>query len=211
MSTTVTELARLTIKDGLRESHKATLEQSLARAKKGMEDFTGQKFYMYQEVENPNHIYIIGEWASLEQHMKDWIPSEQNQALLQGLGPLVEVDFLFHLDQRLGLIPPSQSAPMLGCVKHVMESAKRPDFERTFINCKNHLEAFTLGPVGAGWRIEKESDREEFVLFSPWKDVAEHLAFGKTKDFQEYSKIKDYIMIDATQIVHIVLMELPLA
>jgi hypothetical protein len=170
-STGVTEFSRLKIKDGLNEQDKAVVEHGLARAKKGMENFTGQKFYIFQEIENPNHVYILGEWASLEQHMDEWIPSEENQSLLKELGLFVEVDLFFHLDGRMGEVPPNTPAPILSCGRHVMESSQRPGFENTFNKRKGCLEAHTLGPVGAGWRIEKETDREELVLFCPWKCV----------------------------------------
>ena len=170
-STGVTEFSRLTIKDGALEQHREAINQGLARAKKGMEDFTGNEFCLFEEVENPNHVYIVGEWASLEQHMDQWIPSVENQGLLKALGPFFEVDYLFHLDQRLGRIPPGTPAPILSCGRHVMESVKRHDFENTFTKRKSCLEAHTLGSVGAGWRVEKEEGREEFVLFCPWEYV----------------------------------------
>lgn len=175
-STGVTEFSRLRIKDGLRKQHKEAINQGLADAKKGMEDFTGNEFYIFEELENPDHVYIVGEWASLEQHMNEWIPSQKNQDLLKGLGPFIEIDFFFHLNHRAGMIPPDTAAPILSCGRHVMESAKRSAFENTFVKRKGCLEAHTLGPVSAGWRIEKEDGREEFVLFSPWKYV--HLLFS---------------------------------
>lgn len=170
-STGVTEFSRLKIKDGINEQEIAALEHGLARAKKGMENFTGQKFYIFKEIENLNHIYILGGWASLEQHMDEWIPSEENQDLLKELGPFVKVDLFFHLDGHIGEIPPNTPAPILSCGRHVMESSQRPGFENTFEKRRGCLEAHTLGPAGAGWRIEKQADREELVLFCPWKYV----------------------------------------
>ncbi|KAK3203730.1 hypothetical protein GRF29_106g464372 [Pseudopithomyces chartarum] len=209
-STGVTEFSRLKIKDGINEQEIAALEHGLARAKKGMENFTGQKFYIFKEIENLNHIYILGGWASLEQHMDEWIPSEENQDLLKELGPFVKVDLFFHLDGHIGEIPPNTPAPILSCGRHVMESSQRPGFENTFEKRRGCLEAHTLGPAGAGWRIEKQADREELVLFCPWKDVSQHVAFGKTKDFQDYSEIRNHIVLSATEIVHLSLMELPI-
>jgi hypothetical protein len=35
------------------------------------------------------------------------------------------------------------------------------------------------------------------------------VAFAKTKEFQEYAEIRDYLVLDATEIRHVALMELP--
>ncbi|KAL1607839.1 hypothetical protein SLS60_002777 [Paraconiothyrium brasiliense] len=205
----VTELSRLTLKDGLGEDQKNVVTWALARAKKLMEDFTGHDFHLYQETENPNHIYIVGQWESVEQHMNVWIPSEPNQGLLKDLVSFLEVDYLFHIDVSFGSIPPSEQAPMFSVGRHVMESEKRSAFESTFNKRRSGVEAYALGPSSGGWRIEKEHGREEFVLFVPWKDVDQHMAFAKTKQFQEYAEIRDHILLDATEIRHAALMELP--
>jgi heme-degrading monooxygenase HmoA len=168
----VTEFSRLTFKRGLSEDKQASARQGLSRAKQLMETFTGHDFYILQEIEDPNHIYIVGQWASVEHHMNTWIPSEANQGLLKDLGSLVEVDFLFHIDVSVGSIPPSKEAPIFSIGKHVMDSGKRPGFEDTFNSRRSSLEAHAQGSISGGWRIEKEPGREEFVLFVPWKYVS---------------------------------------
>jgi hypothetical protein len=231
----VTEFSRLALKGGLSEDQQTSARQGLSRAKQLMETFTGHDFYIFREIEDSNHIYIVGQWASVEHHMNTWIPSEANQGLLKDLGSLVEVDFLFHIDVSVGSIPPSKEAPIFSIGKHVMDSGKRPGFEDTFNSRRSSLEAHAQGSISGGWRIEKEPGREEFVLFVPWKyvleapaitlsapafllpltrtrcfrDIDQHVAFAKTKEFQEYAEIRDYLVLDATEIRHVALMELP--
>ncbi|KAJ4353370.1 uncharacterized protein N0V89_005099 [Didymosphaeria variabile] len=205
----VTELSRLTLKKELKEEPKTVVIRALSRAKKLMEDFTGHDFHLYQEIENANHIYILGQWESVEQHMNEWIPSEANQGLLKDLVSFVEVDYLFHLDVSFGSIPPSEQAPIFSVGRHVMESEKRAAFESTFNKRRGGLEAHAPGTISGGWRIEKEHGREEFVLFVPWKDVDQHMAFKMTKEFEEYAEIRDHILLDATEIRHVALMEFP--
>ncbi|OAG12959.1 uncharacterized protein CC84DRAFT_1160200 [Paraphaeosphaeria sporulosa] len=168
----VTEYSRLTLKQGLNKEQIIFAKRGLSRAKKLMEDFTGHDFHIFQEVEDPDHIYIVGQWASVEQHMKSWIPSEANQGLLKDLGPLVDVDYLFHIVVSFGSIPPSEKSPVFSIGRHVMESEKRPDFESTFESRRHGLEMHAPGSISGGWRIEKEPGREEFVLFTPWKYVS---------------------------------------
>ncbi|KAF2447591.1 hypothetical protein P171DRAFT_407864 [Karstenula rhodostoma CBS 690.94] len=205
----VTEFSRLTLKKRLDEEQKPVAMRGLSRAKKLMENFTGYDFHLFQEIEDPNRIYIVGQWASVEQHMNEWIPSEANQGLLKELVSLIDVDYLFHIDVSLGSIPPNDKAPIFSVGKHVMESDERPGFESTFDKRRSDLEAHAPGSISGGWRIEKEPGREEFVLFVPWKNVDQHLAFAKTKEFERYAEIRDHLVLIATEIRHVALMELP--
>ncbi|KAJ4296753.1 hypothetical protein N0V90_006801 [Kalmusia sp. IMI 367209] len=225
----VTEFSRLSIKDGLSDADKEVIPRVLAHAKKLMEDFTCRSFFIFEGIEQPGHIFILGEWASVEQHMKEWIPSPQNQGLLKDLEHLVNVDWLFHLDIAFGSLPISRQVLGTGqelfaertdgdairpivfsCGIQVMDTSKRPGFETTFNKGKPCLEAHTLGHVSSGWRVDADAGREEFVLFSPWKTVSEHMAFGKTSDFQEYVKIREFIRVDASEVFHMSIKELPL-
>ncbi|KAL5404006.1 hypothetical protein PMIN03_009454 [Paraphaeosphaeria minitans] len=184
----VTEFSRLTLKSGLNEDQKLFAKRGLSRAKKLMEDFTGYNFHIFQEIEDVDHTYIVGKWASVEQHMNAWIPSEANQGLLKDLGPFIDLDYLFHIDVSFGSIPPSEESPIFSVGRHVMESEKRPDFETTFKNRRSGLEVHAPGSINGGWRIEKEPGREEFVLFTPWRDVDQHMALAKTKEFEDMSR-----------------------
>lgn len=171
----VTEFSRLTLKPGLNEAQTTLAKKTLSRARKLMQDFTTYPFYIFQETENPAHIYIVGQWASIDQHMNAWIPSAENQSPLKDLESLVEIDFMFHFDVDVGSVPPVKHAPMFSVGRHVMESGKRAGFEQTFGKRKGALEGYALGVVGGGWRIEKEEGREEFVLFVPWRYVSSPL------------------------------------
>lgn len=42
-----------------------------------------------------------------------------------------------------------------------------------------------------------------------FRDVESHMAFAKTKDFEEYAEIREYLLIEKTEIRHVALMELP--
>jgi hypothetical protein len=64
----------------------------------------------------------------------------------------------------------------------------------------------TEGTIGGGWRIDAEDGRDEFVLFSPWKSIEQHLEFGKTKAFERYGGIRDFI--DGAEIRHVRLLDI---
>ncbi len=68
----------------------------LAHAKSIMQKYAGRTFYYLQQVEDPTYIYIIGKWESLDRHLNDFIPSADNQTLLESLRDLINVEWLLH-------------------------------------------------------------------------------------------------------------------
>ena len=41
------------------------------------------------------------------------------------------------------------------------------------------------------------------------RDVSQHMGFAKTKEFSEYSEIREHVLLNATEIFHLRLMKLP--
>lgn len=178
----------------------AALRSKLAHAKTVMQNYTGRSFYYLQQVEDPTYIYIIGEWESLDQHMNDFIPSDDNQALLESLRGLLNVEWLLHIDAPHTDLPlpeanaSKQKAPVLAIGRHFVKDGQKEQFKQTFDEKKHHLQAFvTEGRLGGGWRIDNDKDEDEWVLLTPWESVEQHFAFAKTDGFKEYSKIIGYI------------------
>lgn len=209
---TVTEIALLHL------AHIATADDTdvrskLAHARSVMRQYTGRAFYYLQQIEDPSYIYIIGEWKSLDQHMNDFIPGADNQALLEDLKSLLSVGWLLHIDAPHADLPlpePSENrakASVYGLVRHFVKKGQRTQFQETYENEKRHLQAFvTEGTIGGGWRIDKEGDKEEWVLLTPWTSVEQHHAFAETDGFAEYGKIREHI--EGAEIRHARIMDI---
>ncbi|KAL0264205.1 C-4 sterol methyl oxidase [Diplodia seriata] len=189
---TVTELALLRLKSGA-SFDDPTLRASLQKAKRAMEDFTRQPFHYFVQIEDPSYFYIVGSWPSVTNHFEEWIPSPANQDLLELLKDQISVDFMFHLDVEKPRLP--LDAPVIAIGRHSVASDRRADFSHTFGAVKHNVEDFTAPrKVAGGWRIEKEADeKEEWVLFTGWDEVAQHGKFGESEPFQEYAKIKEFV------------------
>lgn len=203
---TITELALLHLSPDVAINN-ASLRSKLAHAKSVMQNYTNKTFYYLQQVEDPTYIYIIGEWESLYQHMNGFIPSGENQALLESLKDQLSVDWLLHIDVSHAMLPlPGASAttqknPVYAIVRHFVKDGERALFQQSFETEKHHLQGFiTEGTIGGGWRIDKESDKEEWILLSPWTDVEQHHAFAETDGFVKYGRIREYI--DGAEIQH---------
>lgn len=195
----ITEIALLHLAPGV-SIDDVTLRSRLAHAKVVMQDYTGRTFYYLQQVEDPSYIYIIGEWESSDQHMNDFIPSLDNQTVLKSLEGLLSVDWLLHIDVPHANLPlpaagmDERKASIYGIVRHFIQNDKRDQFQQTFDAEKHHLQEFvTNGTIGGGWRVDREGDKDEWVLLAPWTNVEQHHAFADTDGFAKYGKIREHI------------------
>jgi len=64
------------------------------------------------------------------------------------------------------------------------------------------LKTFTAPyPCFGGWRIDKEGEDEEFVLFTGWNSVEQHQEFYKSELSREFAKTKS--VIKQTDVKHV--------
>jgi heme-degrading monooxygenase HmoA len=156
------------------------------------------------QIEEPSVFYILGKWESVSQHVHEWIPSETNQAIMGGLADDVELVFLEHLE-----IPSSDATGVPGEVpltadvvaigRYFVSDGDKRAFQGTFNEKKHHVERFKEGKgICGAWREDKEvgeegNGKEEFVLFSEWTSVNEHMQFAESEGFKEFAKIKEFL------------------
>jgi quinol monooxygenase YgiN len=209
---TVIEIALLRLVPGV-VIDSPDLRSELQHAKTVMQNYTGRTFYYFQQVEDPSYIYIVGEWDSLSQHMNEFIPSAENQTLLQSLKDMLKVEWLIHINNPNAELPlpgskkPHQREVVLGIVRHFIKDGERDGFQQTFKVNEHYLQDYvTQGRVVGGWCIDREDDKQEWVLLTPWESVEQHDAFRETRGFIEYSRIRDYI--DSTEIKHATVLDI---
>jgi hypothetical protein len=179
---TITELAHLRLLPPSTLTH--SLLTNLKVVLKVSEEYTGHRFYYLQQIEDPSLLYLVGEWDSLEQHMQGFIPSQENQELLESLKGMVGVEWLLHVGVGSEALP-----DMSGRGKR-SEEGEANDSEREkkgnrdaedgqgVVWCitrffvkegerDKFLEVMSLKgrSGGGGWRVDKEEGREEFVWF----------------------------------------------
>jgi quinol monooxygenase YgiN len=204
---TITEIALLSLPSGV-TSINADLRAKLANAKKVMQDFAGRTFYYLQQCEDPSHIYIIGEWESLDQHMNDFIPSEANQALLESLKDELSVVWLLHIDTQHADLPlpktdvtSAETFPVLSIGRHFVKNGAKEGFRESHESNRRYLQDYlTEGNMGGGWRVDKEDGKDEWVLLCPFINVQQDLDFANTDDFEKYWRMR--VHIDSAEIKH---------
>lgn len=199
----VTELALLHLKAPTTADTPA-FHAGLRKAKHAMENFTGHEFFYLQQVEDPDCIYILGEWDSLQQHYNEFIPSDENKSLLESLKDVIEVEWLSHLDVPVAQI--QLISPYLSIGRHMIKEGVREKFETCFQEKRTYLDRFvTEGRPAGGWKIDDDRKGEEFVLFSPWKEVQQHMDFAQDDGFKEYAAIREFV--SGADIKHVKILE----
>ncbi|KAL3443131.1 hypothetical protein BJX65DRAFT_285718 [Aspergillus insuetus] len=203
----VRELACLRLRNGEPFTSSAN-EQTLRKLRAGILEqarHTNSATHVLSQIEDPSAFYILGKWESVSQHVHDWIPSETNQAIMGGLAEDVELVFLEHLQlASSGANKHEEGIPINADViaigRYFVSDGEKGGFQRTFDQTKQYLEQFNGGRgISGGWREDKEiaSDqgqaREEFVLFSGWTSVDEHMQFAESEGFKEFAKIKEFL------------------
>ncbi|KAK6371279.1 hypothetical protein LTS17_009010 [Exophiala oligosperma] len=197
----VTELALLRLRPGT-EWPTAELNAKLRQAKRVMETASGFDFRYFRAVEDPDVIFIFGAWPSVEFHMTNFIPSQDNQELLELLKDQVTVEWMFHLDIDQTHSPPPWHTNVIAVVRHFITDGEKESFKATFETNKHHLEAFIGGSdrVVGGWRIDKGFDpslegevKSEYVLITGWRSVEQHHDFAKTDGFEKYGQIRNHL------------------
>ncbi|KAJ6008500.1 hypothetical protein N7540_012476 [Penicillium herquei] len=201
----ITELACLRLKA---TDPSSTKKDQLKQAQKAQSEYSGYPAQFFRQVEDPEICYIVGGWESMIVHTEKWITSETNQKNLGVLKDDVDVAWMFHLDIDPSTSPIPLDAPVIAVSRIFVEPAKKDDFDTVFKAGVPYLGAYTAPfSYSAGWRIDKEGEDEEFVLFSGWEKVEDHFGFADTEGFKEFSKFRELKLLEGAELKHMRLEE----
>ncbi|KAH8155824.1 uncharacterized protein LAJ45_00836 [Morchella importuna] len=161
---------------------------------------SGAQFSLFQQIENPQILHLLGSWTSVEAHHA-FLPSTENLALLEEVKDLINVDLLFHAGMDKSTLP--LDAPCVAFARHLVKAGHKEDFATIWGENSHHLKDFTEPyPLVGGWRIDgvEEGIGGEWVQFSGFKTVEHHHEFAKTEGFKEYAKMKEFL--ERFEVVH---------
>ncbi|KAB8071400.1 hypothetical protein BDV29DRAFT_18345 [Aspergillus leporis] len=210
----VTELALLHIKS---TADVSATRSALLSAAKAQADYAKYPVHLFKQVEDPSYIYLLGGWSSIAAHLDDWIPGPTNQALMASLMDKLEVEWMIHIDidptplQRAEREPAAAAendqaeaiplnAPVLGIGRYLIAANQEEAFLNKFQEKKGLLKSYVAPrTLKGGIRVapkdksENGAEKEEFVLFSGWGEVQDHLRFAETKEFKEFKTIMNFM------------------
>ncbi|KAL1969314.1 hypothetical protein VTN77DRAFT_9506 [Rasamsonia byssochlamydoides] len=222
----VTELALLRLRSSsskpLSPSSSSSLVTNLLKAKEAQESYSHHAVHFFSQIEDPSYLYLLGGWDSVATHLDDWIPSATNQGLLELLKEEIEVLWMFHveIDPQQGNNSDSKKMILdetVTVARYFVKKGGKEAFQEAFdAVSRHHLADSSANPrpfLRGGWRIDKdkekngdEEEKEEFVLFTGWDDVADHMGFAESEeDFMKEelpNNLRD--LSDAVEVKHAV-------
>jgi len=161
----VLELAELRLLPG-KELQDEMLVSVLRRASKAMQDFSGCSFYFLHSIDNPDKVYVLGEWPSVEVHVEDFVPGEENKNIVNEVKDKVEIVRLGHFDVRLEQIP--TKANEIRIARWVMSPGEvKAKYETIFKSNKEegYVGGWRVDPIDAPYLGEETVGKEEYVCF----------------------------------------------
>lgn len=220
----ITELALLHFKNnkGIEAPENKAKKENILIAIKVQASYSSYPVHLLTQIEDPSYLYLLGGWDSVETHVEKWIPSKTNRDLLAGLQEDMEVVWLQHLDVApISYAPGSVndedsssvvplSAPVIAIIRYLINPGRKSDFQSAYSVSQHHLDAFVKpwGTIGA-WRLDPETRdedngvKDEFVLFSGWHSVEDHLKFAESEGLKDLGKIEEFL--EGAEIEHAVL------
>jgi len=161
-----------------------------------VESVASSEFYYHHCIELPSLVYILGSWPSVTAHIDDWIPTSQSQQLLQIFKKQIAVEWMFHIgiDQSETPLTGIVRSPIVEvCRYFISEPEKKQAFKGSSEPGRKVLNDQSCGrqKVIGEWRLHRDAEEmpEEFVLFTGWHSVEEHMAFAKDR-FEKHSSIR---------------------
>ncbi|KAH8841177.1 hypothetical protein MCOR27_002870 [Pyricularia oryzae] len=151
----------------------ATTADFLQRVRTETETWTrrpGTVRYL-RAVDDPNAIYIVGQWATVAEHMEGFIPSPGNQELLREGAELFELGDLFlHFDADVSSTLRGEGEEV-EITRYVLREGpgRREVVDEAWGRVLAACGAEGAGRVGGGWRLdgldEGGGSAGEFVVF----------------------------------------------
>lgn len=142
------------------EQRLAAVKPILRRAKLAMENHSKRPnaFRYLQSTTSPGKIYVLGEWDSVEDHVRNFVPGDENQRHLKELEGKATLEWIGHFDVPLAkLVEGPLKKRSMVIYRWFLETTKGEPEE-----VENSLKAFAddkgteVGStVVVGWRVDE--------------------------------------------------------
>ena len=185
----VTEIALLRLIPPGRISD-ASIQSALRHSLGVLRSWASRPFYLYICLEDPSLIYIIGSWVSVAQHRTKFLPSLENQALLQLVDGKLSVEWMFHIDLPIERLPLKAAVMSVG--RYSLLPAKLQDYAVGSVRLRQGLEMFGMNQGFAqGRRVEPAEDRgHQMMIFVGWDGQARSDEFRQTPEGKAYDDLR---------------------
>lgn len=167
-----------------------SIQSALRQCLQVLRNWASRLFCLHICLEDPSLIYIIGSWASVAQHRTKFLPSDENQALLQLVDGKFSVEWMFHIDLPIERLP--LKVPVMSISRYTLLPAKLQDYATGSIRLRQGLEMRGMNQGFAqGRKIEPGEDRgHEMVMFVGWNSQRRSEEFRQTLEGKAYEDLR---------------------
>jgi hypothetical protein len=84
--------------------------------------------------------------------------------------------------------------PVISIGRYFIEGSKKEELNSVFESLISHLVGSAITPFCCGaWRIDKEGDDEEYVFFSGWKEIQDHIEFENSEAAKAITTVRKLV------------------
>ena len=130
-----------------------------------MQAHSGAAFAFLGSGAAPHHVFVLGAWASVDDHMRRFVPGAANQAVLRDVEGKVAVEWLAHVDVPLGEVLGVVSRG--GCVieRVAVRRQARSAFEETLERRGDGVGGWRVDDPGAEYLGDTQSEDEDVFVW----------------------------------------------
>lgn len=163
-----------------------SIQSALRLCLEVLRSWDSRPFYFYVCLQDPDLIYIIGSWASMSQHRTKFLPSFENQALLQLVDGKLNVEWMFNIDLPIERLP--LKAPVMSIGRYVLSPATLQEYAAASVMLHTGLEMRGMNDGFAqGMKVEPSEDRGHEIVIFVGRDGQE-----RSEEFQQTLEGKAY-------------------
>ncbi|CAK7242979.1 MAG: hypothetical protein STHCBS139747_004485 [Sporothrix thermara] len=165
----------------------------------GANAVTGDRAWLYQQVEDPANALMIATWTDVDQHTA-WASTEPDRGtLMPAIGKHLHIPSEADPSPTVTLVhtegdhlsraatPAGRTAlldsPVISVTRFFVMPGKRAEFDAAYNDAKHDIARFAAPFTQQGsWRVDPdEPEQEEFVLVCGWESREAHFAISQSE------------------------------
>lgn len=152
-------------------------------AASGLHAVTGDRAWLFQQIEDPATALVATTWADVDQHNSCAASATETYPTPPITLVHAEGDLLDRMATPAGKRALLDS-PVISLTRMFVQPGKRDEFEAAYNTNKIYIEEYTAPNwVRGGWRVDKEGPgKDEFVLVTGWATRETHFAIAETEN-----------------------------
>lgn len=171
----------------------------LRAIQKGLHEFTGYPFFFLQQKHDPQFIYLLGEWESLDQHYKGLHGSSDFKERVGVMMEYFEFQWMAHYDFDMKDVNIHSSS--IQVARFCVDRENRDNFDsKAQDTVAAIVRSSVQGKVTHGWKLDEKRDKDEFVVLLSWENEQASEDFSRCKESKAHMALGEFAELDVQEI-----------